>query len=218
MLRISECLGVFFTFSIACCILLSLIPQARSRQTLGGIASTVSDLSGGAVTDSPVTLAADATKLTRTQKANSVGFYEFVNLPIGSYTLTFSHDGFDTQKIPSITVQAARTVTVNFTLKVGQVGITVTVEASPLMNSEDTTNGYIFEKGQIWAVPLPTGSFTGLAILSPGVNAELPSGTGANSGLGNQPIWANGQRDTSSRYLLAMPLNVLEKTIQAPAK
>ena len=52
------------------------------------------------------------------------------------------------------------------------------------------------------SVPLSTGSFTSLAILSPGVNAELPSGTGANSGLGNQPIWANGQRDTSNGFLL----------------
>ena len=66
----------------------------------------------------------------------------------------------------------------------------------------DTTNGYILEKDQIQSVPLPTGSFTGLAILSPGVNAELPSGTGANAGLGNQPVWANGQRDTSNSFLL----------------
>ena len=50
-------------------------------------------------------------------------------------------------------------------------------------------------------VPLSTGSFTGLAVLSPGVNAELPSGTGANAGLGNQPIWANGQRDPADRIL-----------------
>ena len=49
---------------------------------------------------------------------------------------------------------------------------------------------------------MPTGSFTGLAILSPGVNAELSSGTGVNSGLGNLPIWANGQRDTSNTFLL----------------
>ena len=49
---------------------------------------------------------------------------------------------------------------------------------------------------------LPTGSFTGVAILSPGVNAELSPGTGANAGLGNQPIWANGQRDTSNSFLL----------------
>jgi hypothetical protein len=104
--------------------------------------------------------------------------------------------------VPSITVQADRTVTVNATLPVGQVGTVVTVEATPLMNAVDTTNGYILEKDQIESVPLPTGSFTGLAILSPGVNAELPNGSGANAGLGNQPIWANGQRDTSNTFLL----------------
>ncbi len=70
------------------------------------------------------------------------------------------------------------------------------------MNAVDTTNGYVMEAQQIDAVPLPTGSFTGLAILSPGVNAELPGGTGADSGLGNAPIWANGQRDTSNAFLV----------------
>ena len=87
-------------------------------------------------------------------------------------------------------------------MKVGQVGTTIEVQAAPVMNAVDTTNGYVLEQDQIQAVPLPTGSFTGMAILSPGVNAELPAGTGANSGLGNQPIWANGQRDTSNTFLL----------------
>ena len=90
----------------------------------------------------------------------------------------------------------------NATLKVGQASTTVEVEAAPLMNAVDTTNGYVMETQQIDAVPLPTGSFTGLAILSPGVNAELPGGTGSNSGLGNAPIWANGQRDTSNAFLV----------------
>ena len=191
-----------FISGLVCGLLLLLALQAHAQQTLGGITGTVTDTSGGALIDSQVTLVGDATKFTRSQKTNNVGLYEFVNLPIGSYTLTFSHDGFDTQKIPSITVQADRTVTVNATLKVGQIGTTVTVEASPLMNSVDTTNGYILEKDQIQAVPLPTGSFTGLAILSPGVNAELSSGTGVNNGLGNQPIWSNGQRDTGNTFLM----------------
>ena len=30
----------------------------------------------------------------------------------------------------------------------------------------------------------------------------MPGGTGANSGLGNAPIWANGQRDTSNAFLV----------------
>ena len=84
----------------------------------------------------------------------------------------------------------------------GQTTTTVEVEASPLMNAVDTTNGYVLDKAQIEAVPLATGSFTGVAILPTGVNAELPGGTGANSGLGNAPIWANGQRDTSNSFLL----------------
>src|ERR1700755_2914831 len=66
----------------------------------------------------------------------------------------------------------------------------------------DTTNGYVMDKLEIYAGPLPTGCFTGLALLSPGVNAELPGGTGANAGLGNAPVWANGQRDTSNSFLL----------------
>src|SRR5208337_1544254 len=95
-----------------------------------------------------------------------------------------------------------RTATVNASLKVGQATTTITVVETPLMNAVDTTNGYVLEKAQIQTIPLPTGSFTGLAILSPGVSAELPGGTGVNAGLGNQPIWANGQRDTSNSFLL----------------
>ena len=174
----------------------------QAQQTLGGITGTVTDKTGGVLPDTLVTIVGDQTKLTRTQKTNSNGIYDFVNLPIGTYALTFEHEGFQSEKIPSITVQADRTATVNAALPVGKVGTVVEVEAVPLMNAVDTTNGYILETAQIEAVPLPTGSFTGLAILSPGVSAELSGGTGANSGLGNQPIWANGQRDTSNSFML----------------
>jgi len=177
-------------------------PCAQAQQTLGGIVGTVTDRTGGVLPETTVTIVGDQTSLTRAQKTNTNGGYDFVNLPIGTYTLTFTHNGFQTQKVPSITVQADRTATVNATLPVGQVSSVVEVQADPLMNAVDTTNGYVLEKDQIDAVPLPTGSFTGLAILSPGVNAELAGGTGANSGLGNQPIWANGQRDTSNSFLL----------------
>ncbi|MGA8231215.1 MAG: carboxypeptidase-like regulatory domain-containing protein, partial [Candidatus Acidiferrales bacterium] len=186
----------------ACWFGVALSPSLRAQQTLGGITGTVTDPSGAVLPDTVVTLVGDETKYTRVLKTNNAGLYDFVNLPIGTYTLTFSHDGFETFRVPTIAVQADRTATVNATLKIGAVGTTVTVTETPLMNAVDTTNGYVLDKSQIEDVPLPTGSFTGLAILSPGVNAELSGGTGANSGLGNQPIWANGQRDTSNTFLL----------------
>jgi hypothetical protein len=179
-----------------------LTPYARAQQTLGGITGTVTDASGAVVADATVTLVGDQTKLTRSQNSNSNGGYLFVNLPIGSYTLTITHAGFQSQTIPSILVQANRTASVSADLKIGNVSESITVEETPLLNMVDTTNGYVMDKLEIDSVPLPTGSFTALALLSPGVNAELQSGAGANEGLGNAPVWANGQRDTSNSFLL----------------
>ena len=178
---------LIFSLALGVCLALAFAPSARSQQTLGGITGTVTDTSGGVLADTSVTLVGDQTTLTRTQKTNSSGSYEFVNLPIGTYTLTFSHDGFETQKIPSILVQADRTVSLNPALKVGQVGTTITVEETPLLNAVDTTNGYVLDKAQLEAIPLPTGSFTGLAILSPGVSAELHLFALGGHGFGLRP-------------------------------
>ena len=174
-----------------------------AQQTLGGITGSVSDASGGVIPNATVTVLNEQTSLTRTLKTNAQGEYSFVNLPIGPYTLTFTADGFDIQKSAHISVQADRTLTLNAQLKVAAAkGETIEVDATPLMNAVDTTVGYVLDNSQIQSIPLPTGSFTGAAILAPGVNAELPGGTGANSGLGNQPIWANGQRDSSNSFSL----------------
>jgi len=180
-----------------CCSYLS------AQQTLGGITGEVTDASGGVIPNATVTVVGEQTSLTRTAKTNGTGNYSFVNLPIGTYTVTYTADGFDIQRTPRIAVQADRTATLNAQLKVAAAkGETIEVEASPLMNAVDTTVGYVMDPQQIEAVPLATGSFTGLATQSTGVNAELGGGTGANSGLGNAPIWANGQRDTSNSFLL----------------
>lgn len=190
-----RCLLLLFVFSL-------LRVGAFAQQTLGGITGEVTDASGGVIPNVTVTVSERHTALTRTAHTNGAGAYLFVNLPIGEYSITYTAEGYQAQKTPSVTVQANRTATVNAALKVGANTETVEVEAVPLMNAVDTTNGYVMETAQITATPLPTGSFTGLAIQSTGVNAELPGGTGANSGLGNAPIWANGQRDTSNAFLV----------------
>jgi hypothetical protein len=201
----------------SCCSILLSIPRVLTlaaavvlcsasilaQQTLGGITGQITDPNGGAIRKVTVTVTSEQTSLTRDTLSNATGVYSFVDLPIGTYTVTFSAPGFDIQKTPHITVQADRTATINVQLRVAAAkAVTIEVESSPLMNAVDTTNGYVMEKSEIQQVPLATGSFTNLAIASPGVDAELSPGTGANSGLGNAPIWANGQRDTSNSFLL----------------
>ena len=189
---------LLITAAVAALCCSSLLAQ----QTLGGITGVVTDPSGGVIPNVTVTIVGEQTSLTRTAKSNGAGNYTFVNLPIGTYTLTYSAEGFDMQRTQHIAVQADRTATVNAALKVGQATTTIEVEESPLMNAVDTTVGYVLDKAEIESVPLATGSFTGLATQSTGVSAELGGGTGANSGLGNAPIWANGQRDTSNSFVL----------------
>ena len=182
--------------------LLSLAGGARAQQTTGGITGVVTDAQGATLAGANVSVLNDQTGLKRTQVSGSNGYYSFVDLPIGRYTVTVTMEGFQTQVFPAIAVQLDRTATLNAPLAVGAQSQTVTVTATPLMNAVDTTNGYVLDPEQLKNIPLPTGSFTGVAILSPGVNAELPSGTGANDGLGNLPIWANGQRDRSNSFSL----------------
>ena len=185
-------------FAAMFCMTLS----ASAQQTLGGITGTVVDPSGSAIPGVEVKATSDETKLVRTAKSNGTGTYELVDLPIGTYTITFTLNGFTTERIPGIIVQADRTITLPGKLAVGSVADSVTVESTPLLNATDTTNGYVLDKTQIQEIPLPTGSPLGAAILSPGLSAELSPGTGANAGLGNPPIWANGQRDTSNSFSL----------------
>ena len=189
-----------FVFLFSLVLLQPLAMQAQ--QTLGGITGTVVDPSGSAVPDAEIKATSEDTKLERGTRSNEQGVYNLNDLPLGKYTITFTKDGFSSERYPGIVVQANRTVSFQAQLKVGTVADSVEVDVNPLLNAVDTTNGYVLDRSQIEAIPLPTGSFTGVAILSPGVNAELPGGSGVNSGLGNAPIWANGERDTSNSFLL----------------
>jgi len=179
----------------------ALLPfAARAQQTLGAINGTVTDTSGAVVPKAKVQVKNLGTGLTVTATTQNDGSYSIADLPIGTYSVTISKQGFKTEVHSNILVRGNLATTVNTTLQTGSVSTTVTVSATPLLNQTDTTNGYTLGTEVIQNTPLGTGSFTQLAILAPGVNADLLSGSGTNAGLGNQEIWANGQRDTSNSF------------------
>jgi hypothetical protein len=180
---------------------LAALPQiALAQQTLGAINGTVTDSSGAVVQGVTVKAHSGATNLEVAATSKTDGSFSISDLPIGTYEVTFSKQGFQKEAYPQIIVQGDRTATVNAKLKPGAVSSTVTVEATPLLNQTDTTTGYTLDEKQIADIPLGTGSFTQLAILSPGVSADLLNTAGTNAGLGNQAIWANGERDTSNSF------------------
>jgi hypothetical protein len=187
-------LGLFLVAALICC------SPGVAQQTLGSLNGTVVDPSGAAVAGATVTATNAAINVTATTITQGTGFFQIFNLPIGTYVVKIGREGFEVTELSAIPVQEARATTVNATLKVGKATESVVVTGTPLLNATDTTNGYTLDSAQIDLTPLATGSFTQMATLSPGVNAELLSNLDSNSGLGNQPIWANGQRDTSNTF------------------
>jgi hypothetical protein len=174
---------------------------ASAQQTLGAITGTVSDPSGALVSDATVKAVNIETNLEVVAHTKN-GSFQIPDLPVGTYRVTVTKDGFKTETHTKILVSGARTTTVDTSLQVGSIGTTVEVNAVPLMNQVDTTIGYVVDTNTIETTPLGTGSFTQLAILSPGVHADFLGGGGANTGLGNQAIFANGNRDTSNSFSL----------------
>ena len=182
-------------------ILFFSLPSS-SQQVVGAITGTVTDPTGAAVPDATVKALNVATNLEISAQTKSNGSYVVPELPAGTYKLTIARAGFKTETNTEVLVNGNRTTTVNAGLTVGEITATIEVTAVPLMNQVDTTSGYVVDELTIQNTPLGTGSFTQLAILSPGVHADFLSGGGANAGLGNQAIFADGNRDTSNSFSL----------------
>src|SRR5467141_2923318 len=192
-----------FRLGMFCVALLFLLgTNVQAQQTLGSINGTVTDVSGGVLGKVNVKVHSAATNLEQTAVTKDDGSFLIVGLPIGKYSVTFSRDGFKSEVHSEILVQGGVTTTVNGSLQPGEVTTSVTVSSTPLLNQTDTTNGYTLNEDLIEGTPLGTGSFTQLALLSPGVNADFLTGSGSNAGLGNQNIFANGQRDTSNSIIV----------------
>jgi len=187
--------GLVVLAVLVCCGL-----PVLAQQTLGSVNGTVLDPSGAAVPGAVVTVTDESINVTETTTTQKTGFFQIFNLPIGNYTVAATHDGFEKTELQKIPVQEARATTVNVTLKLGKASESVEVTANPMLNETDTTNGYTMDSAQIELTPLATGSFTQLAVLAPGVSAELLANLDSNAGLGNQNIVANGQRATSNTF------------------
>ena len=172
----------------------------RAQQTLGSIDGTVTDSTGAVVQQASVSARNVGTNVVATAQTRDDGFFSIIDLPIGTYEVTFTKTGFEKVVYSQILVQGNLTSTVKATLVPGALTTSVTVEATPLLNSTDTSNGYTLDPNVIQGTPLGTGSFTQLAILAPGTSADFLSGSGSNSGLGNQGIVANGQSDTANSF------------------
>ncbi|MGD0628416.1 MAG: TonB-dependent receptor, partial [Terracidiphilus sp.] len=112
---------------LACCLLLAAA-QAPAQSTFGEILGTIHDSSGAVVQGVQVTLANTGTNATRNAVTDANGNYGFKNIDVGTYTLTLTAPGFETESLPAIALTARETRRMDATLKPGAESQTVVVE------------------------------------------------------------------------------------------
>ena len=98
------------------------LPCVSAAQALGTVAGTVKDASGAVLPGVTVEAASPALiEKVRTAVTDGTGQYSIVNLPPGTYTVTFTLTGFSTVKREGVEVSPNFTSNVDADLRVGAV-------------------------------------------------------------------------------------------------
>src|SRR5687767_3129706 len=107
---------------------LLVVPAGAYAQQLGTIAGAVRDTSGGVMPGVTVEVASPALiEKVRTAVTDGSGQYTVINLPVGTYSVTFTLPGFNTVKREGVQLPANFTATINAELNVGALEETITV-------------------------------------------------------------------------------------------
>src|SRR5690349_9239807 len=142
-------LGRILAFAVV--VSLPVISVRMSAQvTTATILGTVRDLSGAALPGASVTITQEATGYSRAVISSEDGTYLAPLLPVGTYSVTVERPGFARYTQRGITLELNQNARVDFSLSVGGVQETVTVNAAaPLVDTRGTSLGEVVEQRTI---------------------------------------------------------------------
>jgi carboxypeptidase family protein len=189
-----------FLFMFGLCGL--LLCRSISAQTgSASVSGRVFDPNNAVILDATVSATNIDMGVRKTVSTNDQGIYHFAALEPGNYEISVAKQGFATVEKPGITVHVADTLSLNFTLKVGSVNETITVDAgAPLINSTDGSISTVVDRHFVENTPLNGRSFQGLIMLTPGVVTNSPQSMSAIGTSGEFSV--NGQRTEENNYMV----------------
>jgi hypothetical protein len=184
---------------LGCALLLGVTPLFAQVEE-GTLLGTVTDSSGATISGATVTLVNQGTDASLTFTTSTDGLYKFTPLKIGTYKITVSAPGFETEVQTDIRVDVSSNVLINITLKPGQTTQTIEVTATqPVLETQSGSVGQVVDERSVNDLPLNGRNFTFLAQLAAGVNTPQQDTRGnAQSGA----FAANGNRPSQNNYLL----------------
>jgi hypothetical protein len=176
---------------------------------------TVTDTQGAAIPGVKVTVTNTATNVSSNTATNDAGFYQVLELPVGTYTVTAEHAGFAKTVTARQSLDINQALRIDVHMKIGSVVESVVVESQAAqVETVSPTIGGTVTGTPIQNLPLNGRNTLDLALTQPGVvpiaddfaaQGAYGTSTGGSNGIGGISI-AGGRGDAVT-YLLDGGIN-----------
>jgi hypothetical protein len=192
--------------TVFCCTLLMgfllSCSSAWAQSTGGRVIGRVVDPTGAVISGVNVTLANEATGVSRDTKTSEAGDYTFVEVVPGIYDLQFALAGFKKSVHKAITVDVNQVVTMNQSLTIGETQEVVEVTSEALqVDTTSTQLGVVINDRSVNELPLNTRDTYQFLQLQPGVQSQLGSSGSLFFGSDDPgAVSVNGGRTRSNNF------------------
>ena len=178
------------------CLLFSLV--AVAQETTGGIQGVVKDPTGAVIAKADVEVTSPAMIGKKVLQTDASGYYHFINLPPGDYTLTANAAGFRPFRQTGVGIQVGHLPTIDITLVVG--GTQEVVEVSGEGAIVDVTQSKVQTNiTQDVLANVPKGrSFQSVIQFAPGARTEPLQ----SSNLRDNGFQIGGASNSENAYLV----------------
>lgn len=147
----------------------------------GDIRGTVTDTSNAVVPGTKVTVVNVLTGVSKEFTTNQDGVYDTGSIVTGSYTVSFTKEGFESLTRGPITLQVGFT-TVNSQLKVGSETVQVIVNTDvPLLQTESGDQSTTLNSKSMGELPQVTQDWENFMILLPGATGTVNGSQGSSN-------------------------------------
>jgi carboxypeptidase family protein/TonB-dependent receptor-like protein len=169
----------------------SLGLAAKAQTYTGAINGTVTDPSGAVVPNAEVKATNKATGVGRTTTTTSDGEFAFSDLPIATYTVVVTAQGFPVMTVDEVSVTQGSIYTLPVKLSLSQQATTVEVSAASLsLDTTTQTQTTTLPNSVVQDIPLNGRDFTQLITITPGYAGYAVGGFGSVNGTRpNQVNW-----------------------------